>query len=76
MPPNLATLHVEDIALEVLLSKQKKRNGVDTRCRVLKCFLHPRKDIADRYPNANAQARLDNLVAIRREAKIVNRAEK
>ena len=56
--------------------KRKKRNGVGARCRVLKRFLHPRKDIADRYPNANAQARLDNLVVIRREANIVNRAEK
>ena len=56
--------------------QKKKQNGTGAICSALKRFLHPRKDVAGRYPNAVANERLPGLLAIRREEKSVNRAMK
>ena len=56
--------------------KQKKlKCGVGAQCSVYAKYMHPAIDIADRYPNATAKLQLGDLLAIRKEKKIVKKRE-
>ena len=50
-------------------------NGIGAVCTVLKRFLHSRPDIVNKYPNSVFSDCLNNLLAIRKEKKTVNRKE-
>ena len=55
--------------------KKKLKCGVGAQCSVYGKYMHPAIDIADRYPNATAKLQLDDLLAIRKEKKIVKKRE-
>jgi hypothetical protein len=54
---------------------RKLRNGVGAVARVKKKFLHPAKDISDRYMNQDHNEELDGLLVLRKEQKRVNTRE-
>ena len=56
-------------------TKKKLRCGKGAVCSVLTRMLHPRKDVTDKYANASHNSKVENLTAIRKEPKIVNRKE-
>lgn len=45
---------------------RKKRCGVGAVCSAYIKYLHPSKEIKDKYPNTTAQSRLEGLLAVRR----------
>eukprot|EP00957_Ditylum_brightwellii_P006615 501857-Ditylum_brightwellii.AAC.1 len=55
---------------------KKKRYGVGAVCSVIKRFLHPRKFVDEKYPNATHHEHLDGLIAFRRETCTVNHQQK
>ena len=54
---------------------RKKRIGIGANCSVAHKYLHPAKTIADKYSNATAQSRVENLVCIKKETRVVKRKE-
>ena len=48
------------------------RNGVGARCSVLVRYLHPSNKVAERFPNAIASDRINDLTVLRREEKSRN----
>ena len=54
---------------------RKKCVGVGANCSVLLKYMHPAKTISDKYPNTTARQRIENLVALRQETKIVKRKQ-
>ena len=54
---------------------RKLRNGVGAVARVKKKFLHPAKDISDRYMNQEHNEELDGLLVLRKEQKRVKEEE-
>ena len=56
------------------MAKNKRlRNGVGAVVTVYKKFLHPRKEVCAKYPNANKGDLLDHLLVVRTEEKTVNK---
>ena len=53
----------------------KLRNGVGAVARVKKKYLHPAKDISDRFVNQDHNEELDGLLVLRKEQKRVKRRE-
>ena len=53
--------------------KAKLKCGIGAQCSVFAKYLHPAIDIGERYPNATAKKRVDKLLAIRRDKKIVKK---
>ena len=56
-------------------TKKKLRCGKGAVCSVLTKMLHPGKDVAAKYPNAAHNKKVENLIALRKEAKTVNQKE-
>ena len=52
-----------------------KRNGKGAVCSVITRLLHPRKAVTDKYPNAGHNSKVENLIALRKEIKKVNRRD-
>ena len=48
---------------------KKKKHGFGASCSVLLKNLHPRKLVAEKFPNRTDQDRLDNLLAQKKEKK-------
>ena len=60
--------------LKKILRKNKRlRHGVGAKISVYKKFLHPRKTISTKYPNATKNDVLDNLLVIGQEEKLVSK---
>eukprot|EP00957_Ditylum_brightwellii_P076518 5816006-Ditylum_brightwellii.AAC.1 len=58
------------------MPSKKKRCDVGAVCSVIKRFLHPRKLVDEKYPNATYNECLDGLIALRRETCTVNHQQK
>lgn len=56
-------------------SRDKKKNGAGATWRAITRFLHPRKDVTDKYPNVSNISKTENLIALRKEKKRVNKRE-
>ena len=54
---------------------RKKRIGISVSCCVASKYLHPKKSIANKYSNATAESRVENLVCIRKETRSVKRKD-
>ena len=54
---------------------RKKRLGIGAQCSVLSKYMHPAKEVSDKYPNRTAQHRIENLVCLREDTKIVKRRQ-
>ena len=57
------------------MPRAKKRLGVGAECNTALKYLHPRQLVTEKFPNATAAERIQNLIAIRKEKKRVNRRE-
>jgi Transposase IS4 len=56
------------------MAKSKRlRNGIGAKVSVYKKFLHPRKEICAKYPNANKGEVLNELIVVGQEEKTVNK---
>ena len=55
--------------------KQKIKCGVGAQCSVYAKYLHSAIEIGNRYPNATAKMRVNELLAIRKETKTVKKKE-
>ena len=53
--------------------KEKLRIGVGATCTVATKYLHPRKIICDKYPNATAKSCVDKLLVVKQETLTVNK---
>ena len=53
----------------------KKQIGIGATCSVANKYLHPAKDISDKYPNATAHSRVENLLVINRKERKVKRRD-
>ena len=56
----------------LIMPSKTKRRGVGAVCSVIKRFLHPRKLVDEKYPNATHNECLDGLIALRRETCTIN----
>jgi hypothetical protein len=54
------------------MPRRKPRHGVGAVCEVLLKNLHSRPVVTAKFPNALASERLDGLLCIREESKMVN----
>ena len=57
----------------MMAKKKRLRNGIGALVAVHKKFLHPRKEVCAKYPNANKGDVLSGLLVIRTEMKLVNK---
>ena len=57
------------------MPRAKKRLRVGAQCNTALKYLHPRRLIQETFPNATAQERLSDLLAIGKEVKKVNRRD-
>jgi len=55
-----------------IMTRQRRRHGVGAVCEVLLKNLHSRPVVTAKFPNALASERLDGLLCIREESKMVN----
>ena len=55
---------------------KKKTNGVGATCSVLLRYLHPAKAIAERYCNYGHKDRLDGLLVIGKDKRVVNKVKR
>ena len=56
-------------------SGTKKKIGVGATCSALTRFIHPRKDVCEKYPNVPSTNKTEGLIVLRKEIKKVNRRE-
>ena len=55
---------------------KEKRLGVGLLCTFFLCYMHPAKTISERYPNRVHSHKMEKLLLIRKEKKVVNRVER
>ena len=55
---------------------KKKNLGVGASCTVLSRYMHPAKTVSEKYPNRVHSHKMENLLVLRKEKKVVNRVER
>ena len=58
-----------------MAKSERLRNGIGAKVSVYKKFLHPKKDICAKYPNANKGEVLNELLVVGQEGKTVNKRQ-
>ncbi len=58
-----------------MAKKKRLRNGIGAAVAVYKKFLHPRKEVCAKYPNANKGDVLNELLVVLTEEKTVNKRQ-
>ena len=54
---------------------RKKKLGIGAKCSIKNKYLHPKKLVADQYPNQTAQSELEDCVCIKKGVTAIRRKE-